>query len=131
MKQQDFQTTWMKACLILNPGHGIKKINSKSTMWMKNDFTTKTWQEQNKITKKINTQNLCSTHWRWCRILTLFIPIRHIVQGSFLKIFQLPCGPCSPMCTHMWPMFIHVGTNNELWIKEKWIKSELKFNYIN
>jgi hypothetical protein len=28
------------------------------------------------------------------------------------------------MFTHVWPMFIHVETNSELWIK-----GELRFNY--
>ncbi len=29
-KQQDFQTTWMKVGLVLNPNHGIKKSNVKT-----------------------------------------------------------------------------------------------------
>jgi hypothetical protein len=30
MKQQDFQTTWIKAGLVLNPSHGIKKSKAKT-----------------------------------------------------------------------------------------------------
>jgi hypothetical protein len=36
-KQQDFQTTWTKANLVLNPGHGIgyqKKKHNACMMWM-------------------------------------------------------------------------------------------------
>ncbi len=30
MKQQDFQITWMKAGLVLNPGHGMRKSKVKT-----------------------------------------------------------------------------------------------------
>jgi hypothetical protein len=30
IKQQDFQTTWTKTCLVLNLGHGIKKSKEKT-----------------------------------------------------------------------------------------------------
>ncbi len=30
--------------------------------------------------------------------LTSFIPIGHLVQGSFSRNFQPTCGPCTPMC---------------------------------
>jgi hypothetical protein len=51
----------MKASLILNLGHGIKKKQKQKhdmcTMWMQKDFIRKTWQKYNKIMIKIFTQN--------------------------------------------------------------------------
>jgi hypothetical protein len=56
--QQDFQTTWTKAGLILNLGHGIRKSKAKTrcmhnvnTKW----FYYKIKQEQNKIMTNIHT----------------------------------------------------------------------------
>ncbi len=36
-------------------------------------------------------------------ILPLFIPIRHLAQGNFLKNLQPTCGDHSPMCAHVHP----------------------------
>jgi hypothetical protein len=38
-KQQDFQITWMKASLVLNQGHKIKK--SKAKAWYVHDVNAK------------------------------------------------------------------------------------------
>jgi hypothetical protein len=56
IKQQNFQTTWTKASLILNLGHEMQK-HDVCTMWIQKDFVPKTWQKHNKIMTNISTQN--------------------------------------------------------------------------
>jgi hypothetical protein len=60
------------------------------------------------MTRK-HTQNWCWTNWKQCGFLLLFIPIGHLIQGSFFKNFQLTCGWCSLMCgpcPSMWKLIL-------------------------
>ncbi len=39
--QQDFQTTWMKISLVLNPDHGIRKLKVKAKIWCVHNVNAK------------------------------------------------------------------------------------------
>jgi len=94
----------MKASLVLNPSHGIKKIEEKprcvhnvnaKNIYYKN--MTRTKQDHDKYTNPKLMLNILQAMWDSTSIYIHWTPNKK----NFSKNFDPTCGPCSPMCTHV------------------------------
>jgi len=124
-KQQDFQTTWTKGGLILNLGHGIKKIKSKNM--------TCAWCECKKnLFQKHDNNTYAKLMLHILKIMWKFIFIYIYWEHSSRKLLKKPPIYMWFMFTHVWPCAPVCGPCPSMWkliMKYGLIKSELEMNW--
>jgi hypothetical protein len=112
-KQKDFQTTWMKVVLVLNPNQKIRKAKAKT--WCVHDVKAKRFYYKNMTITKQDYDKIClKLVLKKLKVMWDFTSIYiHWVSSSkkLLKNFSIYMWPMFIyvwlMCTHVWPMSIH------------------------
>jgi hypothetical protein len=123
-KQQCFQTTWTKASLVLNLGHGIKKSKAK-TWCMHNMKCNKTLLQKHDNNKDLYPKlvlNRLKGMWDSISIYTHWAP-------SSKKFLIKLSTYMWPMFTHVWPMCGPCPSMWELVMNYELTKSELEVNW--
>jgi len=132
-KQQDFQTTWTKLGLVLNPGHGIKKSKVKTQcvhdmnakrFYYKNMTRIEQNHDKNTYPKLVLNKpkimcDFTSTYTNWAPSSRKLFKKKFNLYVAHVHLCSSMCDPC----LSMWKLIMNYKLiKNELKINLKWTK---------